>query len=124
MDLEITMDLQYWIDRGYDETIHQPAMRGEEMIGYTRIPSEAPIETIEIITRRSFMKRFTLDERTALRNSEDDVVQDFLFELNISQDVTLSLPENRDALMYLTSIGILEASRVDEILAPGTIEET
>lgn len=105
---------------GYNEAEHDLIYVGDELRGYV---AKVVDEPIRVISRRSFMRRFTLEERTVLRNSEDPVVQDFLYELNIAQSVTLDLPENLDAMNYLVSIGLITEDRIAPILADGTPEE-
>ncbi len=76
--------------------------------------------TILKITKRAFMKRFTLDERIAIRNSTDDVIIDVYEDLKLASYVELDTQDVSDALNYMVSVGILESSRVDEMLVDGT----
>jgi len=75
------------------------------------------------ITKRAFMKRFTLTERIAIRNSVDDVIIDVYEDLKLASYVELDTQDVSDALNYMVSVGILESSRVDEMLVDGTSEE-
>ena len=82
-----------------------------------------PILSNPVITKRSFMQRFTQPERTVIRKSTDDIVIDVHEDLKIASNVDLSLEDIRNALNYFVSIGILEAPRVDELLVDGTEAE-
>jgi len=75
------------------------------------------------ITKRAFMKRFTLTERITIRNSTDDVIIDVYEDLKLASYVELDTQDVSDALNYMVSVGILESSRVDEMLVDGTSEE-
>jgi hypothetical protein len=72
------------------------------------------------ITKRAFMKRFTLAERISIRNSTDDVIIDVYEDLKLASYVELDTQDVSDALIYMVSVGILESSRVDEMLVDGT----
>ncbi len=78
---------------------------------------------ITLITKRSFMQRFTQPERIAIRKSADDIVIDIHEDLKIASNVDLELVAIRSSLDYFVSVGILETSRVDEILVEGTEAE-
>jgi hypothetical protein len=71
------------------------------------------------ITKRAFMKRFTLTERIAIRKSTDDVIIDVYEDLKLASYVELNTQDVSDALNYMVSVGILESSRVDEMLVEG-----
>ena len=88
---------------------------------YTEVIPETP--AILKITKRAFMKRFTLTERIAIRNSVDDVIIDVYEDLKLASYVELDTQDVSDALNYMVSVGILESSRVDEMLVDGTSEE-
>jgi len=70
----------------------------------------------DVITRRSFMQRFTQSERILIRNSSDDVVIDIHEDLKSVNTVTLSNEDVINALVYLTSVGILADGRSNTIL--------
>jgi hypothetical protein len=78
---------------------------------------------ISKITKRAFMQRFTLQERTDIRNSTDPAVIDIYEDLKMASNVDLKLPELPGLLNYLVSTGLLDTSRVAELLVQGTKEE-
>jgi len=109
---------------------------GSTSIKYTwRTPVEiedvAP-PAIRRITKRAFLQRFTLGERTTLRSIMSDpaadghmMVVDIYEDLQFSSSVDLDLTEVAGALAYFTTLDvpIIESSRVSEILIDGTEAE-
>ena len=98
---------------------------------------KAPV-VIRLITKRAFMQRFTQAERMSFRQSAggrrldaegvlmplDEIVLDIHEDLLVASNVDLDLSDVRNGLLYMVAIGILEESRVDELLVDGTVEET
>ena len=78
---------------------------------------------IRLITKRSFMRRFDMSERIAIRKSTDDIVIDIYEDLKIASNVNLDLQDTIDALNYLDSQGLLTVSTVEGLLRDGTQEE-
>ena len=78
-------------------------------------PSGEPLP-IRKITKRAFMQRFTQPERTAIRNSTDDIVIDIYEDLQSVNNVELDHQDTIKAIAYLTVVGILTAGRDTEIL--------
>lgn len=78
---------------------------------------------VRLITKRSFMQRFTQAERIAIRNSNDDIVIDIHEDLKMASNVDLDLEALPLALQYLNALGILEADRIDELLVDGLESE-
>lgn len=71
------------------------------------------------MTEREFMRRFTVQERIAIRNlaKTDDVVVDFLDILSKSGGVYRGSQSTRDGLDYLVSKSLITTARKAEILA-------
>ena len=93
----------------------------ENAFDYTR---PAPVEpTINRITKRSFMRRFSQTERIAIRASVDDIVIDIHEDLKMASNVNLTDQDTVNALGYLNAIGILSPERIAEILVNGTQAE-
>ena len=88
-----------------------------------QVEKNTDVKPVTRITKRSFMQRFTQTERIAIRKSTDDIVIDIYEDLKIATNVDLGLPEVRQGLLYMMSIGLLEAPRVDELLVEGTAAE-
>lgn len=82
------------------------------------LPFEFPV-----ISRRSFMRRFTQAERIAMRKSTDDIIIDVHEDLKMASSVELQLPAVSDAISYMVYVGILDNTRYAEILIDGTEEE-
>lgn len=70
-----------------------------------------------VVTARDFLRLFTTQERIAIRTSDDAVVGDFLFLLQMEPTVNLKSPDVDAGLDYLTAQGLIAAGRKAEILA-------
>jgi hypothetical protein len=84
----------------------------------------AMIQVIRLISKRAFMQRLTQVERIAIRKSEDDIIVDIHEDLLIASHVDLDLPELQQALNYMMSVGLLQYSRIAELLVDGTLRES
>lgn len=79
---------------------------------------QPPPPRVSILTPLAFLRRFTTQERKAIRKSTDGNVEDFLYLLErVSGEVDLDDPDTISGLTYLTAIGLLAAGRKEEILA-------
>ena len=85
---------------------------------------ENTVAPIRLITKRSFMQRLTMAERIGFRNSTDDVVIDIREDLEYASNVDLDLEALYQGLSYISGIGLLEASRIPELLVDGTKAES
>lgn len=72
-----------------------------------------PRETI--LTQLAFLRRFTAQERIAIRSSSDPVIIDFLHLVNLAQDVNLDDPDTADGLAYLEAQQLIAQGRAAEI---------
>ena len=70
------------------------------------------------ITVLAFRKRFTLEERVALekRAREDAMIRVFLDDVTAATYIDLTDPDLRECLEAAAILGVLEVTRVDEIL--------
>ena len=78
------------------------------------------------ITVLAFRKRFTLEERVALekRAREDAMIRVFLDDVAAATYIDLTDPDLRECLEAAAILGVLEVTRVDEILdKPVRLEE-
>lgn len=114
-------DLDYWVVEGYDQTKHNLITDGSVIKGFILKPTM--VTQPRLLSPRSFMKRFSVTERVSIRESDNAYVKDFLYELNLSSDVNLDFPEVESALGLLVSLGILEESRIVDIMADPTEAE-
>jgi len=114
-------DETYWEGRGYNSEHHDLVYKGDHIIGYIAKPS--PYVAPRIISKRSMLARLTPTEKGQIHGSDKPEVKAFLFELSVSANVNLDFPEVRDALNLLVYEGILEQSRIEDILKDPTPQE-
>lgn len=69
------------------------------------------------LTQLQFLRRFTAQERIAIRSSTDPVIIDFLHLLDLAQEVLTDDPDTVAAIGYLEQQGYIDAGRGEEILA-------
>lgn len=78
----------------------------------------APDPASPVMSRLAFMRRFTMQERIAIRAAvpTDPVLADVNALLELAQEVSLDDPDTQMAIGYMTQLGILTAERAAEIL--------
>ena len=112
---------------GYDYII-QSEIGG---IGYSYIneeltPPEVPEiitptpEPVLIISKLEFLRRFTAEERIAIRASTNPIIVDFMELLNLAENVRLDDADTIAGVNYLESIALLAVGRAAIILTPET----
>lgn len=69
------------------------------------------------LTKLQFLRRFTTQERIAIRGSTNPVIVDFMQLLDLALDVRLDDPDTVDGLHYLESLNLIGVGRAAEILA-------
>lgn len=70
-----------------------------------------------VLTRLQMLRRFTRDERVAIRSSTDPVVQDFLSLLEAASEVDLGDTDTIAGVQYLEQQGLIAAGRAAEVLS-------
>lgn len=72
------------------------------------------------ITKLQFLQRMTIQERILCKElaKTDPIAQDFLFLLDLAEDVVLGNQSLLEGLSYMESIGALNAGRALEIGSP------
>ena len=70
------------------------------------------------LTKLQFLRRFTAQERIAIRASMNPAIADFLQLLDLAQDVRLDDPDTVAGVQYLEQETLLAAGRAAEILTP------
>lgn len=76
-----------------------------------------PIREMQL-TKLKFLRRFTAEERIAIRASTSPVIVDFMSLLDLAQDVRLDDPDTIQGVRYLESLDLISAGRAEEILTP------
>ena len=69
-----------------------------------------------IVTKLQFMSRFTSDERTAVRNSTDSNIVDFLNLMSMAENIDLKNATVINAVNYIAYVINMSSTRVNEIL--------
>lgn len=68
-------------------------------------------------TPLEFLRRFTMQERAAIRSSSDAIVQDFMYLLDRASEVVTDDPDTINGLSYLVSLGLMTDARATEVLS-------
>jgi hypothetical protein len=89
--------------------------------GKYEVESAEEVQTIINLSPVQFKLCFTPQERIAIKKAveTDEMLADFWEILNDPKltKVDLSIQSTKDAVKYLGSLGLIETSRVDEILS-------
>lgn len=108
----------------YDTEVADDVAIGAELINGVWVnpeivQPETPTQTVEEVSPVEFKLLFTVHERIAIKNSQDEIVKDFMDIVNDPKltKVVLTLQSTKDALNYMQTINLLEVGRVDEILS-------
>lgn len=77
----------------------------------------APVVAGRHVDQREFLRRFTVQERTAIRSrgKSDPVVEDFAEFVRLPGLINLDHPDTIAGLAYLETVGILAAGRSAQI---------
>lgn len=78
-------------------------------------PPPAPVVK-EPISKLEFLRRFTTEQRVAIRSSDNLIVKDALQLLDLADYVLVSDPDTLNLVGYLESLGFLNADDVARIL--------
>ena len=78
---------------------------------------EPPKPEEAIITKYAFRKRFTLNEKVALKTSTDPVIQVMQDDIDAAQEIDLNDLDLIAGLEYCVTQGILTEERKEEILS-------
>lgn len=77
---------------------------------------ERPAPPVQPITPLQFMQRFTAEERTIIRNCDNDYVDDFFDLLRAATEVHLDNELVAQGMALLVGLELLTQARADEIL--------
>lgn len=72
-----------------------------------------------IMSKLSFLNRFTLEERVAARASSDPKMSDFLQMLEMAEVVDLQYPYTIESVNYMVQLGVISSVRAQEVLSYG-----
>ena len=79
--------------------------------------SETLVEDTTVLTKLNFLNRFTMSERVTIRASSDPVVKDIMNLLEVADYVDVTDPNTVQGVGYLSAVGLIQSSRIAEILA-------
>lgn len=71
-----------------------------------------------VLSKLSFLTRFTVQERVAIRSSTDPIVVDFLRMLDVAENIVLTDTNTVQGINYLVYVNLLTADRATAILTP------
>jgi len=74
-------------------------------------------EIVKPLSQLQFLRRFTSEERIAIKASTDPIILDFLSLVGLAQDIRLDDPDTINGIRYLEHLNLLTKQRADEILA-------
>lgn len=77
-----------------------------------------PPKVKTILSKYEFRKRFTLDEKVALKESTDAKIQVFQDDVNAAEEIDLNNADLISGMQYAVSLGLLTDDRAGEILCP------
>ena len=86
---------------------------GENEVPNYAPPAPAPREIT--LTQLGFLRRFTAQERIAIRASSDPIIVDFLNLVNLAQDINLDDSDTAAGLAYLEAQELIAKGRAAEI---------
>ncbi len=111
-------DIEHLI--GYDDIIANANTAGPGWLYQNGIftPPDPITQPILSLSQLSFLRKFTAEERIAIRSSIDPIIIDFLHLLNLAQDINLSDPDTIAGVNYLESVELLDSGRATIILTP------
>lgn len=78
--------------------------------------TESLVSDTSMITKLTFLNRFTMSERMAIRSSTDPIVLDIMNLLEIAEYVDVNDQNTMQGVGYLAMTGLLTNERVAEIL--------
>jgi len=86
---------------------------------HTLVPDVASPPPERIITKLEYLRRFTSNERIAIRTAalSNAVLNDYMALLELAQEVNLDDPDTVSACQMLEQAGLIGAGRAAEILA-------
>ena len=105
---------------GYDHKI----LTDNYGIGFSYIngvfsePELQPVDSNGIsLTQLEFLRRFSAEERIAIRSSDNPIIVDFLHLLNLAQEIKTDDPDTIAGVNYLETLNLIAEGRAAEILA-------
>jgi len=74
------------------------------------------VRSSDVLTKREFLNKFSIQERAAIRSSQDPIVIDVMNMLEVSEYIDLDNQDTVNSVGYLAMVGLLEQHRVQEVL--------
>lgn len=97
----------------------------EDAHAWSPPPGHTIRKTVPVVTvapmapfsKLAFLRRFTTAERIAIRAHDEPVTKDFLYLLDLAEEVDVRDQDTRAWVNYLETCGVLAPGRAAEILA-------
>lgn len=86
------------------------------MMNYTIIGGPEIEKSFSVLSQLDFLKRFTAEERIAIRSSTDPVIVDFMHLLSLESEVNLKDEFIIKNVSYLETNSLLDSGRAEAIL--------
>lgn len=77
-----------------------------------------------VLSKREFLARFSLEERTAIRASNDSIVKDLMFLLDAAEFIDVTDTSLQQGIYYLSMIGLITSERMVIILGDNNASST
>lgn len=74
--------------------------------------------TGRVMTKLEFLRRFTQDERVAIRTlaKTNVVLEDYMAMIDLAQEIDTSDPDTQAGVQMLETVGLIAAGRANEVL--------
>jgi len=97
-------------------------VNGFDLIDYDHVeyfPDEpVPVPTSRILTKLEYLRRFTTEERVAIREASktNPVLEDYLAMMELAEEIDTGDADTIAAVNMLEQVGLIGAGRASEVL--------
>ena len=97
-------------------------VNGFDLIDYDHVeyfPDEpVPVPTSRILTKLEYLRRFTTEERVAIREASktNPVLEDYLAMMELAEEIDTGDADTIGAVNMLEQVGLIGAGRASEVL--------
>ena len=107
-----------WILTPPPETDGYHIWDGVKWFSRDEYPHPPPLPPSEVMSHLEFLRKFTLEERTQLRNAAktDPVLDDSLFLFQSAKEIDLYDDDTQKFFQYMIAEGLLSEERLEQIM--------